>query len=403
MADGFFVTPPDEATLRFAWQHRNDDVAQLLLSSHPEVDIRAAARQIEGLQTAAAKWPTLLNSSTFCYPPRLNCEQASSEATANYKAQLCQRLSGPTAVAADLTGGMGIDTMALAAKLRKVHYIERNESLYQLAVNNFSALKISNIVCHNAEAENWIATTAEPLEVAYIDPARRDAHGRKVAAFEQCEPNLVALMPALLAHARRVVVKASPMIDIALAISQIGPIAEIHIMAVGGECKEVLFVSGEAGDIAMHCVCIAHGRVADFAYSRREAAEAQATYCQHAQRYLYVPHAALMKGGCFNLIGHRYELLKLDRNSHLYTSERLVADFPGRVFEIETTTPLSRKHIAPLLPDGRASVLCRNYPAEAADLQRQLRLRDGGSHTLVATTIMGRRLGLLCHSVQIDN
>ena len=107
--------------LAFAKEHKGEDTARLLLgaSRYPGIDMQAAVQQIEGLRTAREKWPSLLECEDFLYPPRLNREQSSSEATAHYKAQL---LTSATNVV-DLTGGMGVDTLAFAKVACRVDYV----------------------------------------------------------------------------------------------------------------------------------------------------------------------------------------------------------------------------------------------------------------------------------------
>ncbi|MCR4659835.1 MAG: SAM-dependent methyltransferase, partial [Bacteroidales bacterium] len=239
----------DEATLAFAREHVGDDVNRLLLSGCDGVDARAAARQIEGLRTAQTKWPSLAACANVEYPPRLNCEQSSSEATARYKAAIAARLmqgGGVAATVADLTGGMGIDSWAMAAVAERVHYVELDAALCDLARRNFAALGVRNISTHCADGIAWLGAQNEQFGLIYIDPSRRDVSGRRTVALEHCRPDVLQAWPLLTSRAGRVMVKAAPMIDLAAATAQLGDVAEVHVVAVGGECKEVLMVSGQA-------------------------------------------------------------------------------------------------------------------------------------------------------------
>ena len=387
--------------LAFARAHQDDDTARLLLSAarYPAVDMPAAVQQIEGLRTAQEKWPSLLECEEFLYPPRLNREQASSEATARYKATIV----GSTGRVADLTGGMGVDTLALAAVAEHVDYVERDGELCSLMEHNCKALGRGNVDVHCADSMVWLAGQA-PYDLLYIDPARRSAAGRKVAAFEDCTPDLLQHLDLLRSKCRRLLVKASPMIDITLALRQRGAVSEVHIVAVKGECKEVLFLcGGDAADPTIHCNDLKDPKdpkdpkdLKDFTFSPAEESSAEAVYCTAVGRYLYDPHAALRKGGCFRLLGQRYGLPLLAPNTHLYTSPTLLPDFPGRIFEVLQEVPLNRKALKEVLPDGKAHVVVRNFPAEAAVLQRQLGLKEGGDLFVIATTVGRRRTGFLC-------
>ena len=391
--------------ITFAKAHRHEDTARLLLSAarYPTIDMPLAVQQIEGLRTAAEKWPSLLGHEGFMYPPRLNREQASSEATARYKASL---LSPPTShlsplTLADLTGGMGIDTLAFASlHAATVDYVERDPALCALMERNLAAMGITNVTVHCADSLEWLIPHST-FDILYLDPARRNAAGRKVAAFEDCTPDILQHLDLLRAKAQRLLIKASPMIDISLALRQLGTVSEVHIVAVKGECKEVLFIMGSpCGEPIVKISSLASlsspARMASFSFRPSEEQTATATYCAAVGRYLYDPHAALRKAGCFRLLGQRLGLPLLAPNSHLYTSDEWLPDFPGRTFEVLQEVPLNRKAIREALPGGEAHVVVRNFPAEAAALQKQLGLREGGDRFLIATTVASRRLGLLC-------
>ena len=382
------------AFIDFALEHRHDDTARLLLSAsrYPGVDMHAAVQQIEGLAAAERKWPSLLQCSDFVYPPRLNREQASSEASARYKATL----AGAVGRVADLTGGMGIDCMALAAVASEVDYVERDPMLCELMEHNCRALGIGNIAVHCADSIEWLAAQSGRHDLLMIDPARRDTHGRKVVAFEDCSPDVVAHRRLLAAHCSRLLVKASPMLDIDLAVAQLGHCAEVHVVAVDGECKELLLLCTEVvAEPEIHCVSIAAGGITEHRFTRSNEAAAEADYCTAVGRYLLEPDAALMKAGPYKSLCRWYGVQKLDPNSHLYTASAIVAGFPGRVLEVVGEVPLSAKGVRRLLPDGRASVVCRGYPESATTLQKRLRLVDGEA-VLVATSVAGRYTGFLC-------
>jgi len=377
----------------FVNAHKDEDTARLLLSAarYPSIDMPAAVQQIEGLRTAREKWPSLTDCEEFAYPPRLNREQASSEATASHKASLC-----PASAVADLTGGMGIDTLAFSKVAAHVDYVERNDELCALMEHNLNALGINNVTVHCADSMEWL-TNAGHFDLIFIDPARRNAAGRKVAAFEDCTPQILEYSKLLRAHCRQLMVKASPMIDIDLACRQLGEVTEVHIVGVKGECKEVLFVCGEPeGEPRIVCRDIkGTGVHKDFTFSRSEESEVQGIYSPAAGRYLYEPDATLMKGGPFKLIAQRYGLKQLGRNTHLYTSDHRLDDFPGRVFEVLQELKLGKKEVAAAIPEGKAHVVTRNYPMEAAALQKQLGLKEGGEKFVFATTIGTSKKGLL--------
>lgn len=394
----------DDATLQFAHAHIHADTVQLLLQSarYPHIDMRAAVQQIEGLRTAADKWPSLLEHPDYLFPPHLNREQSSSEATARYKAEL---LVPDGATVADLTGGMGIDTLWMARRAAQVTYLEQDDGLCNLMRHNLRVLGVDNVECRQADSMEWLRQQDKHFDILYIDPARRK-QGQRACAFEDCTPNLLAHLDLLRERCGRLVVKASPMIDLQLAAQQLGWVQEIEVLAVKGECKEVVFCCGEPqGEPLIQCVNLTGRnsqtiRTSTFSFTWSEEAACAARYSTTVGDYLFEPHAALMKAGPYKLIAQRYGVAQLDPNSHLYTGGDGVADFPGRRFSVLQEVKLDRKSVVPLLPDGAAHVVTRNYPVAAADLQRRLGLREGGDRYLVATTVDGRRCAFLCERME---
>jgi thioredoxin len=75
-------------------------------------------------------------------------------------------------------------------------------------------------------------------------------------------------------------------------------------------------------------------------------------------------------------------------NSHLFTSDRLVPDFPGRQFVIEAVTTMNKRELRQHLQGiTQANIAVRNFPLTAADLRRRLKLADGGPTYIFATTL----------------
>jgi 16S rRNA G966 N2-methylase RsmD len=394
------------STRQFALKHRDDDLHRLLLQQdrYPDVDMAMAVTQIEGWRIAREKLPTWAANDAIVYPPRLAMEQCSSELTARYKASL---VSGTRL--ADLTGGFGVDCAFMSESFKEVTYIERNEELFTVSSTNFISLGLSQItpvlgdgreVLHSLAEQDWI----------YIDPARRSADGRKVAALSDCEPDVVAMKDKLLAHASRVMVKCSPMLDITQTCKQLHSVREIHVVAVRGECKELLFIldrklstaerKRQQGSIPITCIDLTDGT--HLLFTRKEEV---ASPCPigDVSRYLYEPGVTLLKAGCFRLPAARFNLLKLHPNTHLYTSDTLHADFPGRIFEVVDVVGFSKKELHRLTDNlSKANLAVRNFPQSVDVLRRKLRITEGGDDYLYATTTKNGEHWLIhCRKVQI--
>lgn len=382
----------------FALAHREDDLQRLLLGHAPAgVDVARAVQQIEGWRTARHKLPTWAMCDDIVYPPRLAMEQCSSEATARYKAGLIPRSLSLT----DLTGGFGVDSAFMAPAFDEVTYVERNATLCDIAASNFAALGLHQIRTVNGEARAVLEQL--PLQDwIYLDPARRDTAGRKMVSLADCDPDVVALEPLLLCHARHVMVKCSPMLDISLALRQLTSMQEVHVVSVQNECKELLFLTLDVP--VVHAVSLrSDGSVeSDFTFTPTEEQTCQPTYADEVGRWLYEPNASLLKAGCFKLPAVRYDLRKLHRDTHLYTSDVLCDDFPGRTFEVVGLSGFGKQELKEKLGDIRkANLAVRNFPDSVEGLRRRLHLAEGGEDYLFATTTLNRKKLLVrCRKVQ---
>ena len=203
-------------TIRFIEENARADVRSLALQAkkYPKVDMAMAVVQIAGRQIAEAKVPTWYRTEGLLYPKHLSMEQCSSEATAIYKASLVE---GDTF--ADLTGGFGIDCSFLSRKFKKTDYVERQAELCELAKHNFPLLGL-NIDVHHEDGVEYLKQM-NPVDVLFLDPARRDGHGGKTVAITDCEPDVSALEDLLVEKAQKVVVKLSPMLDLSLALKDL--------------------------------------------------------------------------------------------------------------------------------------------------------------------------------------
>lgn len=387
-----------EEIIAFAQDHIQDDPLKLVLQQkrYPDIDLSLVAQQLEGQRQAMQKWPALASCKQYFFPPKLNREQSSSQATAEYKAQLFSRLGATTF--ADLTGGMGIDTYFIGRQAARVDYFELNPDLFPITQHNLAALGQHQIACHNADSIQHLADHDTTYDLILIDPARRNSMGGRVVAFEDCTPNLLDNLDLLHSRCQYLLVKASPMIDLRQATQQLGGVEEIHIVSVNGECKEVLFLvsNGETmKPMETHCVNLQSSDPIVI-FTADQESDAVPRFVTLVGQYLYEPNASIMKGGCFNLLGNQLALAQLARNTHLYTSDTLVEHFPGRRFRILQEVSLNAKEVKKILPEGKAHVATRNYPMAAADLQKKLKIKEGGHLFIIAATLGTKPMGWLC-------
>lgn len=379
-------------TSEFIHQFASADVCQLALcgAKYPGVDLPFALQQIAGRQRARVKLPKWAQTEGLLYPPPLSLEQCSSESTAQYKASVVGRLCSERAIMVDLTGGFGVDFSFLAPLFSRAIYVEQQSHLCDVAQHNFELLGLSHVRVVQGQAEDVLATMPA-VSLAYLDPARRDSRGGKVFGVADCSPNLLQLHESLLHKASVVMVKLSPMLDWHQAVRQLPGVSEVHIVSVGGECRELLLILRHEHTALPQVWCVNDGQKFTFqAGSTESQTPLQVASPEDCSRwhYLYEPHASVMKAGCFNLLTSRYAVKALSANSHLMVSEALEATFPGRIFTLQAVSSLGKKHLRTFL-DGlkQANVAVRNFPLKAEELRRQLHLRDGGDTYIFGTTL----------------
>ena len=372
----------------FIAQHRHRPIAELALDlanrKHP--DAAFILRQIEGWQRLRDKVPSWAVHDELLYPVRLSLEQCSGEPAAQYKAAVARRLfadepSDRPLRMADLTGGFGVDFVALAPLFAEAFYVEQRDELVTLARHNFPILGVGHAQCRAGDGVAALADLPD-LDLLFLDPARRDAVGRKTVLIEDCEPNVAELLPQLLEHSRVVMLKLSTMLDLNQAIDRLGVVAEAHVFAADGECKDLLLVC-RRGHAAPPVFYAASERGAH-AFTRAEEQTAHCPLAADCAGYLYEPDAALMKIGMFRSIAARWGLSKLHPNTHLYIGATLLPDFPGRAMRIVDVVGFSKRDQRRLSALGQANITVRNFPNTVAELRRRLKLRVGGDAYLFA-------------------
>ena len=348
-------------------------------------------QQVEGRQRTHDKLPTFAQIEDWWYPIRLSCEQCSSEATARYKTAIIRQLGEKQDILIDLTGGYGVDTYFLSEQTTQAHYVERNEELCRIAQHNF---QIANkpIHVHNTSAEDFLAqysmagsvsSDVKKEVVVYLDPARRDAHGGKVFRIEDCEPNVIKILPSLRTISNTILIKFSPMLDITSALQSLGNEWDVHVVALHNEVKEIIFVTGNN---RIHAVNILHEGNDQFSFTRSEEKSALCAMADCICEYIYEPNAAIIKAGAFRLVAERFQLHKLDHNTHLYTADQLTENFPGRVWKV-IAQPIKNQRDIAALGIQRAAILTRNYPLTPEELRKKFKVQESDSHFLIGARI----------------
>ena len=392
----------NQATIDFIHIHAEADVRQLALqgTKNPEVDLSFALEQIAGRQKAKTKLPSWAAVDGIVYPPHLSMEQCSSEQTARYKALI----AGKGTLIVDLTAGFGVDMAFMSQAFQKAIYVERQAPLCAISSENFKLLGLNHIEVICADGVGYLHQL-EHADLIFLDPARRDNHGARTYGIADCTPNVLELRDELLKKADRVMLKLSPMLDWRKAVEDLGHVNEVHIVSVDNECKELLVIlSKEEKPLKLFCVNndqVFEGDQGDW-LNERSIAEIRVPVPMSSQAYLFEPNASIMKAGCFTLLEQRFNVSQLDKNSHLFVSDKDCSDFPGRRFTIEKTTSMNKRELKTALAGiDKANITVRNFPLSVAELRKRLKLKDGGNLYLFATTLAdGQHQLFLCRKTE---
>ena len=307
---------------------KHEDIKSIGLKKSPFSTISPAeiAQQLKGLQVAKHKFPTLYSCEKIFFPPSINLEQASSEATANYKATL---VNGKNLV--DLTAGFGIDTMAFSKSFDKVYHIEQNEELSEIAKHNASILAPNLETFTGTFQAFFDENPTLKFDVIYLDPARRNSGGRKFI-LEDLEPNILEWLPIFFEKSDKIIIKLSPLLDITSTLQQVKNIAEIHIVALKNEVKDFLLIldkNSTSKNPLIKAINLENNQPKfEFLYEDEQYVNAK---FGDVSNYIYEPNVAILKTGAFKLLSEKFNLIKLHPNTQLYTSDKIIENFPGKI------------------------------------------------------------------------
>ena len=345
-------------------------------SKYPSLDVPKLVGQIKARQKLKDKLPHWVANENVFFPPTLALEQSSSEDTAHFKACI---VSGKVL---DLTGGMGLDSFAFAQAGCEVTYVERQSELASITAYNHQQLQAGQISHFSEDSLDWLKLSKETFDFLYVDPARRDKAGNKVVLLQDCEPNAIELIP-FVKDKTSILIKTSPLLDIDRAVKDLAGVEKVYIICVKNEVKELLFLKSirSTEDPEIEVIELVHERPILFT-GKKSTENAAEIRVSQPSRYLYEPHAGILKGGFFKSVG--IGLAKIASNTHLYTSEELYTNFAGRTFEIIEEGSLEKKWIQRVLPGRRANISTRNFPINPDEIRKKFQLKDGGELTLFA-------------------
>lgn len=372
------------------------NISKLALQKNPfpNVDWISILNQIEAKTKAADKLPNWFSIKNIIYPSKISVEQTSSEKTAAYKASI---VSGESLI--DLTGGFGVDDFYFSKTIKHVTHCEINVELSNLVQHNFKQLNASNITCLAGDSSATLLSLETKWDWIYIDPSRRNDVKGKVFMLKDCLPNVPENLDLYFNHSKNILIKTAPLLDISAGLSELKNVKVIHIVALENEVKELLWElqAGYSGTVSIKTVNILKEKNETFDFILNE----DSTFPQFSlpQKYLYEPNSAIMKSGGFDEVSSFYNLNKLHKHSHLYTSNAL-RSFPGRIFEIQKTFHYHKTDMKSFLENNQANITTRNFPESVESIRKKWKIKDGGSvYCFFTTDENNDKIVLICRKI----
>jgi len=346
----------------------------------PKVSNKEIAEQISAKAKSKKKLPTYFNKPNIYFPNKVNIEQTSSEKTAEFKSKI---VSGNSMI--DATGGFGVDSMYFSREFKKTIYIEENKDLFEIVKANSKELGLNNIEHLNDDGIEYAKKLDTEIDLLYIDPSRRNKENKKVHFLSDCTPLIDDDLIESLQNFKTILIKCSPIIDLKKTINDLKVVSKVYIVGINNEVKEVLFKLNKQSnnDIKIKCIELTN-RELDFEFSIDDIDNKKNDDNSKVLNYLYEPNSMILKSGAFSLICDRYDVKKLNTNSHLYTSKKLI-DFPGRAFKVESVVNFSKRSLKDL-NISKANITTRNFPMDVKDLRKKSKIIDGGDDYLFFTT-----------------
>jgi hypothetical protein len=356
--------------------HRSDDPATFAMQFHSrkELPIQAMAEQLACQQKAIKKLPTL-SKQNLLYTP-LALEQSSGERTASYKASL---MSGKKLI--DLSGGLGVDSMALSKVFQEVVYCERDSLLCGVVEHNLKVSGITNVVVKNGESISMLAEYPDNFfDWIYVDPARRE-QGQRSIALEAASPDVVECHDLLLRHAQRVCIKASPALEISGVKKLLPSLHTIVVASVDRECKEILLLLERTyasdGPVQIKAVCL--NADSEEITEVAGGSDVPRVVGKAVKEYLYEPDPAIIKARLSAVLARDSGLQFVNKSVDYLTADRKIEAFPGRSFRVVECVPYKPKSFKAFLERhaiAGASIQRRDFPLSAEELRKKYRLPE---------------------------
>lgn len=376
-------TLKSSANLKFLGANLGENPEQLALNkSLAKVYPLQAISQILHLYNKAnRKLPYWVEN--FCALSPKAYEQSSSESTAKFKASL---FSGENML--NLTGGLGVDDVFMAQSFNEVTSVEMDSDIHEMAEFNMGKMGVENMNRVLGSAEDFIngLDTDKRFDLVYIDPDRRPGSSGRAFLLSETVPNVLEMKEQLLRIAPKVLIKASPMLDITLAIRELENVNRVLVVSLDGEVKELLIELQEKSDteVTIEAVDLATS-VDDIKRFSGEPNQLNQKHWSPDSKYFFAFSPALIKAELCSSYALEKSIAQPYFHSAYGFGNSMPEDFMGRCFEIGRTIPFSKKTLNQYLKDTgieKTNLASRNFPLKPAEIKQKFGLNDGGEDYL---------------------
>lgn len=340
--------------------------------------LRELARQYQIRHKYGRKFASLLGKYPgWLFPTGLALQQASHHYTADFKAHA----GLPYSTVIDLTGGLGMDTIAFASDTRSVLYLEKNVDIYTYNAFNFSKY-LPNVRPIHTDSVSWLYEVADftPETLLYADPARRDVHGKKIFHPEAYEPNPAEISKIVRKGSSKLLLKVSPVADLGHLHMYIGTPSKTYLLAVHDELKEILLLYND--DNAHHTLetWLCGPEQILLHKANNHIISVELTVQNTPGSYLFLPHPALVKTRADVEMAHRFGWRGFHKDARIYTSEQPDSPAGWRTFKV-----LKYAHALNQLEIKEAMIVTGKFPDSPETLRKRHKIAESTRYLLVVT------------------
>ena len=364
-------------------------LASQLRSGGADPDVVAAAMTQARLRAAAApKFGPFANGMLFTQD---GLEQATRLAVAAHHAK--RYLDAGFDSVADLTCGIGADSMAFASMGLSVLAFERDEATALIADHNLRHWDDARVV--HADAMVTLASGDIDAQALFVDPARRDGRGRRHDPRDYSPPlDDVLDLRAAWPHMG---IKLGP----ALPHSAVPRDTEAQWVSMDGDVVEMGLWTGMLARTRGHSALVLRGGDSHLFEGEPVPGEVGPLGA-----YVYEPDGAVIRSGLVGPMAATVGATLIDPHIAYLTCDAPLSTPFATGFKVIEALPYSERRLASALASrgiGILEIKKRGMDIDPAALRPRLKLKGDASATVILTRVDGTRLAIIAERVETPN